>query len=112
MERVGTETFDERVVRARLPALVVFTAAWCGPCKWLRPYLEAVASRTAGRLPIFEVDVDRSPGLAERYSVGSVPTVVWVRGGEELERSVGVEPQRLLEWAERVGRPGREGPSG
>ena len=112
MERVGTEAFDDQVLHARLPALVVFTASWCGPCKWLHPYLEAVASRTTGRLLIFEVDVDSSPGLAERYTVGSIPTVVWVRGGEEIDRSVGVEPQRLLAWAARLERPAREGHGG
>lgn len=107
MERIGGEEFDSRVLRSSLPALVVFTAAWCGPCKWLHPHLEEVASRTGERLVIFEVDVDRSPGLTERYRIGSVPTVVWILSGDEVERSVGVEPERLMAWAARLEGPAR-----
>ena len=107
IEQVGSEEFGDRVLRSPLPVLVVFTAAWCGPCKWLHPHLEEVASRAAGSLHIFEVDVDVAPGLAERYRIGSVPTVVWIRDGDERERSVGVEPDRLMAWAARLARPDR-----
>jgi thioredoxin 1 len=85
-----------------MPVILAFTAEWCAPCKWLDPHLDALAGRAAGRITIYRVDTDQSPGIAGRYRVGSVPTVVLIRAGEEVERSVGVEPERLQEWADRL----------
>jgi thioredoxin 2 len=98
--RVEEEDFDATVLRAEVPVLVDFFADWCGPCKWLDPYLDEVARRGEGRLLVARVDTDRAPGLAERYRVASLPTVILFRGGEEVERSLGVEPARLREMAD------------
>jgi thioredoxin len=87
---------------AGTPVILAFTAEWCAPCKWLDPHLDALSRRAAGRIAICRVDTDRSPEIARTYRVGSVPTVVLVRGGEEVERSVGVEPERLSAWADEL----------
>lgn len=95
---LGEKDFDSHVIQAGVPVLVVFTADWCAPCKWLRPYLDEVASRAQNRVLIFLLDVDRSPELLRRYQVASLPTVILMKGGKEVDRSLGVEPERLRAW--------------
>lgn len=90
--------FDSQVIQAEVPVLVVFTADWCAPCKWLRPYLDEVASQARSRVLIFLLDVDRSPELLQRYQVASLPTVILMKRGKEVDRSLGVEPERLRAW--------------
>ncbi|MER7445040.1 thioredoxin family protein [Micromonospora avicenniae] len=67
--------------------LIRFTAAWCGPCKTLGPVLDAVAARHG--VPVEVVDVDASPGLAERHNVRSVPTVVLLDGDRTVYMASG-----------------------
>ena len=102
--------FDALVREAEVPVILAFTAEWCAPCKWLDPHLGTLSKKAAGRIAIYRVDTDRSPGIARAYRVGSVPTVVLVRAGEEVERSVGVEPERLAAWGDRVLGEGEGGP--
>jgi thioredoxin 1 len=98
-----TDAEIEALVRtAETPLILAFTAEWCAPCKWLDPHLDALAKRAAGRMAIHRVDTDHSPETARRYRIGSVPTLVLVQGGTEVERSVGVEPERLSGWADRL----------
>ena len=93
---------DALVRTTDTPVILAFTAEWCAPCKWLDPHLEALSKRAGERLVIRRVDTDRSPVAARNYRIGSVPTVVLVLGGAEVERSVGVEPERLSAWADRL----------
>ena len=95
---LGERDFESHVMQAEVPVLVVFTADWCAPCKWLTPYLDELASQARSRVLIFLLDVDRSPELSRRYQVASVPTVILMKGGEEVDRSLGVEPERLRAW--------------
>jgi thioredoxin-like negative regulator of GroEL len=87
--------FEREVVGSPLPVLLAFTAVWCAPCAWLDPYLLEAVREGKGRLRIFKVDVDRVPEAASRYRIGSVPIVILFRDGVEVERSVGVEPERI-----------------
>ena len=91
--------FEAQVAQATVPVLIVFTADWCAPCKWLTPYLDELADAAGSKVLIHMVDVDRSPQLSGRYRIASVPTVILMKGGEEVDRSLGVEPERLRAWA-------------
>jgi thioredoxin len=69
--------------------LIDFTAAWCGPCRVMKPLLASLATEYAGRVQFTEVDVDHDPALAQRFDVRSMPTFVVLRDGREVGRFVG-----------------------
>lgn len=104
MEKQITQAnFETEVSQARTPVLVDFWAPWCGPCRMLAPAVEQVAREAGGRYAVGKVNVDEEPGLAQRFGVMSIPTVLVFQGGRVVQKSVGLVPkqdlQRLLEAA-------------
>lgn len=92
-------TFDEVVGRDELPYLVDFWAPWCGRCRLLEPAVNALAEQYAGRLRVGKIDVDSSPGVAERFGVMSLPTLIVLAGGEAAARLDGVITPAMLREA-------------
>ncbi|MBI4231876.1 thioredoxin, partial [Candidatus Peregrinibacteria bacterium] len=79
-------------------------ATWCGPCKFLSPVVEEVAKEYNGKLKVVKVDVDKAGEAATQFGVMSVPTVVFIKDGKEVGRSVGAVPkQNLVKELERIG---------
>jgi len=79
---IGESDFERVVLEGLQPAVVDFSAGWCGPCRALAPVIEGLASEYADRATVAKVDIDDSPGLAARYGVRSVPTVMlFAEGG-------------------------------
>ena len=97
-------TFDEEIGSASGPVLVDFWAEWCGPCKMIAPILEEIADEKAGSLSVAKVNVDDSPGLAQRFGVMSIPTLILFDSGEPAKRLVGAKgkPQLLEELADFI----------
>jgi thioredoxin 1 len=86
---VGESDF-ERVVRdSPQPAVVDFSAAWCGPCRSIAPVIEGLANDYVGRVTVATVDIDDNPRLAAQYGVRSVPTVMFFDGGDVKRVFVG-----------------------
>lgn len=91
LQHFKTSDFDAAVDAAPL-AMVDFWAEWCGPCRMLGPTVESLAGQYDGKVLVGKVNVDEEPDLARRFGVMSIPTVVFLKNGKELERKVGVMP--------------------
>jgi thioredoxin 1 len=83
------QNWEQEVVKATVPVLVDFSAAWCGPCKMLAPVVEKLADELAGKVKVGKLDTDESPDVATRYSVRSLPTVMVFVGGEMKAKHLG-----------------------
>lgn len=95
--KVTEATFDEVVGASDRPVLVDFWADWCGPCHMVAPMLEDIASEHADRLVVAKLNVDENPGIAQRYGVMSIPTLILFEDGEVSQRVVGALPKPALE---------------
>jgi len=93
---VTDATFAAEVEQSPLPVVVDLWAAWCGPCRTLAPIIEELASEMAGRLRFAKLNVDENPTTASRFNVRSIPTLLVLRGGREVDRIVGVHPKAAL----------------
>jgi thioredoxin 2 len=92
----NAETFAAETT-ASVPVVVDFWAAWCGPCRMISPVLEDLAKRHAGDLKVVKVDVDANRELATRFGAQSIPLLVVIRDGQEIDRVVGALPRAALE---------------
>jgi thioredoxin 1 len=89
--------FEEAISKARLPVLVDFWAAWCNPCKMMKPVFEALAKKYSGRAFFAKVDVDNNQETARMYGVMSIPNFVVFEGGKPTERIVGAVGRTKIE---------------
>lgn len=97
MEKVITaENFNEEVVQGSLPVLLDFWAEWCGPCRMLAPVVAEIAQEKAGALAVGKVNVDEERELAARFSIESIPTVLLLRQGKVVAKSVGYVAKEQL----------------
>lgn len=94
-------SFEDVVTRSRLPVLLDLWAPWCGPCRMVSPALEQLAREHAGGLKLVKVNVDEAPGVAERFAVQGIPTLIVLEGGRVLARQTGAAPESALRsWLE------------
>ena len=106
MAGVYTTTFTDSNfyqdgLQDEVPVLVDFWAEWCGPCRMLGPTVDEVATESKGRVKVGKVDVDHNMGIAGRYQIRGVPTLLLFKEGKVVQQSVGAVPkseiQRMLE---------------
>jgi len=89
-------SFDAELGKHPEVLMVDFWAEWCAPCRAIAPTLEELARETAGRVSLAKVNVDEQPGLAARYGIRSIPTILFVKGGKVVDQVVGAVPKAQL----------------
>lgn len=96
---IKADEFDSKILRAQGPVFLDFYQATCAPCRALEPRLERVAQQFAGRMLLYRVDIERDLSIANRLNVKSIPTVLVIRDGKEIERLDGLITTEQLQAA-------------
>ena len=94
---VTEQTFDQEVLQSEKPVIVDFWAEWCGPCHAVSPVLERIADEREGELKLVKVNIDEEQGLAMKYGIASIPTMVLFKNGEPAQVAIGAQPKGALE---------------
>jgi thioredoxin 1 len=98
MTTTATETtFEQEVIESDTPVIVDFWAEWCGPCHAVSPILERIVDERGDELKLVKVNIDEEPGLAQRFGVASIPTMILFKDGEPSAFAVGAQPKAALE---------------
>jgi thioredoxin 2 len=100
---VGTSEFDEIIRESKVPVLVDFWAAWCGPCRMAAPHVSQTARDLAGRAVVLKVDTEVHPDLAARYRVQGIPNFAVFAGGNlQMQQAGLVDASTMKEWLARA----------
>jgi thioredoxin 1 len=85
--------FEEVVLKSDKPVMIDFWAVWCGPCRMIAPIVEEMTHEYEGKAVIGKVDVDSNPNVAMNYGIRNIPTVLFVKGGQVVDKQVGAAPK-------------------
>ena len=90
-------TFEVEVLQSEVPVMVDFGAAWCGPCNMIAPYMDQLAEEYAGKAKVFKADIDECQSLAAKFRIMNVPTVLYIKGGQVVDKNVGGAAKQVFE---------------
>ena len=96
MAQIATNTNFDGLLESEKLVIVDFWATWCGPCRMLSPILDEVEEEMADRITVVKVNVDDADEIAMRYRIMSIPTLVFVKNGQMVDRTVGAMPKSTL----------------
>jgi len=94
---VTDETFEELVLKSKVPVLVDFWAPWCGPCRMIAPLIDELAADYGDKIVALKLNTDESPGIATEYGIRSIPTVMLFKDGQKMDTVIGAVPKSTLE---------------
>lgn len=92
--KVDDTSWDAQVMKAPGLIMVDFWAVWCGPCQMVAPIVDELATEYAGKLKVMKLNTDDSPEVAGRYQVMSIPTILFFKNGQPVEKLVGARPKQ------------------
>ncbi len=93
---VTDDDFETVVLQSLVPVIVDFWAPWCAPCRMVAPILEEIAKDYAGKVVVAKVNTDENPNWAIRYGVRGIPTMLFIKNGQEVDRQVGAVPKQMI----------------
>ncbi|MGC9374468.1 MAG: thioredoxin [Bacteroidales bacterium] len=94
---VNDSNFEEVVIKSDKPVIVDFWAEWCGPCRMIGPIVEELSEDYKDQVVCTKLDVDSNPGIASKYGIRNIPTVLFFKDGEIVDKQVGAVPKSNLE---------------
>ena len=86
---VNDSSFDELVLKSDKPVMVDFWAEWCGPCRMIAPFMDELSKEYSDKALILKCDVDNSPAIAAKYEIRNIPTILYFKGGEVVDKQIG-----------------------
>jgi len=91
---VTDQNFDEIVLKSKIPVMVDLWAVWCGPCKMIHPILDEMSDEYEGRALMVKLDVDNNRETSMKFGVRNIPTVLFIKNGEVVDKQVGAVPKK------------------
>ncbi len=88
--------FDELVMKSDKPWVIDFWAEWCGPCRMVGPIVEEMGREYEGKAYVGKVDVDSNPGIAVKFGIRNIPTILFIKDGQVADKQVGAVPKQVL----------------
>jgi thioredoxin 1 len=88
--------FEEVVLKADKPVLVDLWAEWCGPCRMVGPIIEEISKEYEGKAVVGKLDVDSNPAVTSKFGIRNIPTILFFKGGEIVDKQVGAVPKSVI----------------
>jgi thioredoxin 1 len=93
---VTDANFEKEVLQSNVPVIVDFWAEWCGPCRMVAPIVKEISGEFEGRAKVAKMDVDSNPDIPVKYGIRNIPTILFFKNGQIVDKQVGAVPKNVL----------------